>query len=152
MTDSLDSSGDLEDKSAGSLYFEDTEEDAVGFSIGWIRGCVRKRDWQLSIDSMMQMTGQNLFTRSLSCSYKMTNECKSEMQMPWLQWNSQSMSVSRMANGDGKWFNHFYEKQCHVWCVYSPFHISSALLIGYLQVITLPLHACSTSPLVISPC
>jgi len=40
---------------------------------------------------------------------------------------------SRMVNGDGKWFNQFCETQFHVWCFYSPFHISSALLIGYLQ-------------------
>ena len=29
--------------------------------------------------------------------------------------------------------NKFYEKQCHVFCFCSPFHISSALLVGYLQ-------------------
>jgi len=31
-------------------------------------------------------------------------------------------------NDDGEWFNQIYEKQCHVWCFYSPFHISSSLL------------------------
>ena len=31
--------------------------------------------------------------------------------------------------------NEFYKKQCHVWGFYSAFYISSALLIGYLQVI-----------------
>ena len=36
-----------------------------------------------------------------------------------------------MANGDDECFNQFYEKQCHSFN--SPFHISSALLICYLQ-------------------
>ena len=56
----------------------------------------------------------------------------------------------RVENGDGEWFN---EKQCRLWCFYSPFHISSALLIGYCKVIPIAkwssfaLHACS-SPVV----
>ena len=40
--------------------------------------------------------------------------------------------------------NEFYKKQCHVWCFYSPFHISTALLI-YLQKwssFVLPSRAC----------
>ena len=64
----------------------------------------------------------------------------------WVNGNSQSMSVLRMANGNGEWFNKFYEKQCHVWCFYSPFHISSTLLIDYLQKwssFTRPLRPCS---------
>ena len=46
--------------------------------------------------------------------------------------------------------NEFYNKQCHVWCFYSPFHISSAFLIVYLQVpsFALPSRACSTCLLV----
>ena len=53
---------------------------------------------------------------------------ESEIQMPW---DSQLvMSALRMVNGDGKWFNQINGKQCHVWCLYSSFHISSA---GYLQ-------------------
>ena len=50
----------------------------------------------------------------LSGGYKMTNAIvyASEMQMPqvwdkeqWVNGNLQSMSASRMPNGDGKWFN-----------------------------------------------
>ena len=50
------------------------------------------------------------------------------------QRNSQSMSALRMANGNDECFNQLYEKQCHiVYCFNSPFHISSAHLICYLQ-------------------
>ena len=42
--------------------------------------------------------------------------------------------------------NEFCKKRCHVWCFYSPYHISTILLI-YLQnwsSFTLPSRACST--------
>jgi len=60
-------------------------------------------------------------------------------------WDLQSvMSVSRMANGDGEWFNQFYGKQCHVWCLYSSFQISSALwLFAKWSSFTLASRACS---------
>ena len=48
----------------------------------------------------------------------------------------------RIENGIGKWFNQFYEKQCRVWCFYSPFYISSALLIGYCKNDILVRTAC----------
>ena len=54
-----------------------------------------------------------------------------EVESKWVNGNSHSMSVSRMVNGNAEC--KFYEKQCHVWYFYSPFHISSALPSGYLQ-------------------
>ena len=84
--------------------------------------------------------------------YKMTNGSKKHSSWPshiqgsveqWLNGNSQSMSASRMANGDGKWINQFCEKQCHVWCFYKTSHISSTLLNAYLQKWFLLAHVCS---------
>ena len=57
--------------------------------------------------------------------YEMTNDCKTRSSWPshiqgsveqWVNGKSQSMSASRVANGDGKWINQFCKKQCHVWC------------------------------------
>ena len=58
--------------------------------------------------------------------------------------------IENVVNGNDEC--HFYEKQCHVWWFYSPFHISSALLdwlFAKWSSFTLPSRACSNScPLV----
>ena len=52
------------------------------------------------------------------------------------------MSASRMANGNGEWFNPFYGKQCHVWRLYS-FLVYYWLFAKRSSSFTQPLRACS---------
>ena len=95
-------------------------------------------DWQCSAATAMQLTHQNRFTK-ISNGYKMTNgsrvrklDTESEIQMPWLwgreQWVNRNLQsrwgASRLVNGE--WFN---QKQHHVWCFGSPFHVYSPLVI-----------------------
>ena len=76
-------------------------------------------------DSMMQLTGQNQFTRSLSGGYKMTNGSRvrklffknwiSHQRKFMSQRNSQSMNVTHCEDGKSMaMLNEFYKKQCHV--------------------------------------
>ena len=85
--------------------------------------------------SMMQLTGQNRFTRSLSGGYKMTNGSSYYLGMEWE--SIQESIVRESMETHSQWVRRrwWIKTQCHVWCFYSPFHISSALLISYLQVI-----------------
>ena len=88
----------------------------------------------------MQFTGQNWFTRSIKWwmavmyakySLGMEGEATKESTLrgteQWVNGNSQS-SASRMAMTNDSTAVPWY-----VCCFHSPFHISSALLIGYLQ-------------------
>ena len=82
-------------------------------------------DWT-AIDSMMQLTGQNRFMRSLlSGGYSIKWQMEVENIVhghhiqgsveQWVNRNSQSMRASSlMANGNGKWFNQFYSTMSDV--------------------------------------
>ena len=109
-------------------------------------------------NTMMQLSGQNWFTRSLSGGYKMTNGSRVLFKnwrrshqrncSLWVNESSQSMSALRMVNK-------FYKKQCHVGCFSSPF--SSLVYFWFVICKSDPrlyyLHLLAlTCPLVISPC
>ena len=109
-------------------------------------------------DSVMQLTGQNCTSFQEVCqvaikwrmavvytSYSLrTGEAIKESVVRKLM----ELAVNECVE-DGKSMampNELYKKQCHVWCFYSSFHISTALLI-YLHKwssFALPSRACST--------
>ena len=69
---------------------------------------------------MMQLTGQNWFTRSLSCSYKMTNGSPVH-KLFFKNWRSQESIVRESTEltvnervEDGESMAMPNEKQCHV--------------------------------------
>ena len=112
------------------------------------------RHWRLTLNA--QLTGRNRFTRSLSGGYKWR---MAVVYASYALWTREAIKESvvrvsteltvdeRVEDGESMAMpNEFYKKQCHVWCFYSPFHISTALLI-YLQKwssFALPSRACST--------
>ena len=69
-------------------------------------------------DSMMQLTGQNGFMRSLSGGYKMMNGSRvgkliSKNRRSVVRESTESCNRERIEDGESI-VNEFYKKQCHV--------------------------------------